>query len=203
MVRRMAKMLARGTMLCTIAILGMGCNQSVKARPRESPAASYTKNEATNWVGRAVTPFTLPDEKGKSVNLADVLGKKSIVLIFYRGSWCPFCHGQLQEFADAKAKLTATGAVFYAISNEDAEKHKKMKADHKLDFVTFLSDPKGEAAKQFAGTYGADTQEGAGVLKPATLVIGKDGKIAYAYVNENYQVRATSEAVLKTLTTPP
>jgi hypothetical protein len=38
-------------------------------------------------VGERPPDFTLPDAAGRSVSLADYLGKKPVVLVFYRGYW--------------------------------------------------------------------------------------------------------------------
>ena len=192
------------SLLVTVAALGVaGCDNAkptvISAAPPVPASAmadgsAATSGDGSQWIGKTVTPFTLTDSEGKTVNLADSLGKEPVVLIFYRGSWCPFCGAQMQEIADAKDKLMASGAKVYALSNEAAPELTKMKTAHKLDFVTFLSDPKAEAANQFGGTYPDQT-----VLKPVTLVIGKDGKVVYAYTNEDYKVRATTDAVLGAL----
>ena len=38
-------------------------------------------------VGQAAPDFTLEDSDGKAISLSDFLGKKSVVLVFYRGYW--------------------------------------------------------------------------------------------------------------------
>lgn len=69
-----------------------------------------------------------------------------------------------------------------------------MRDAHKLDFVTFLSDKKGIAAWHYAGMY-----PGKATLQPGTFVIGRNKKIVYAYLNEDYKSRAATEAVLAAL----
>lgn len=67
-----------------------------------------------------------------------------------------------------------------------------MKDAEKLgDTIVFLSDSEAKAADRYAGHYPGKT-----MLKPATFVIGKNRKITYAYVGENFTVRASAEAVL-------
>lgn len=82
--------------------------------------------------------------------------------------------------------------MIYAISNEPAAELKKMRDAEKLgsSFV-FLSDPEAKMASLYAGKYAE------GHLKPATIVVGKDGKIRYATALDDYKVRAAAEAVLK------
>ena len=89
--------------------------------------------------------------------------------------------------------LKKTGAIVYAISNEEADDLKKMKEAEKLgDTFVFLSDREAKGAGDYAGHYPDKT-----MLKPATFVIGKGGKIVYAYVGEDYKVRAGAQSVLQ------
>jgi len=43
-------------------------------------------------VGDHAPNFTLPDALGQSVTLADLLAQGPVVVVFYRGEWCPYCH---------------------------------------------------------------------------------------------------------------
>ncbi len=67
-----------------------------------------------------------------------------------------------------------------------------MRAAEKLgsQFV-FLSDPEGKFADLYAGKYPQ------GYLKPATIVVGKKGKITFATSLDDYKVRPAAENVLK------
>jgi cytochrome oxidase Cu insertion factor (SCO1/SenC/PrrC family) len=38
-------------------------------------------------VGQPAPDFTLEDSDGKAITLADFRGKKSVILVFYRGYW--------------------------------------------------------------------------------------------------------------------
>ena len=42
---------------------------------------------AKTWVGKKAKGFTLPGTDGKSVDVSKKLGKRPIVLVFYRGVW--------------------------------------------------------------------------------------------------------------------
>ncbi len=92
-----------------------------------------------------------------------------------------------------ETELKTAGAVVYALSNEEAGDLKKMKDAEKLgDTFVFLSDLTAKAAGNYAGHYAGKT-----MLNPATFVIGKNGKIVYAYVGEDFKVRADAQAVLQ------
>ena len=71
-----------------------------------------------------------------------------------------------------------------------------MKEREKLgDTFVFLSDKENKASDKYAGH-----EKGSTLLKSATFVIGRDKKIAYAYVGEDYKIRAAAQMVLDTVT---
>ena len=96
-----------------------------------------------------------------------------------------------------ESDLKQAGATVYALSNEGGNDLKKMKESTKLgDTFVFLSDSETKGANMYAGHYNGQT-----MLNPATFVIGKNGKIVYANVGEDYKVRAGAQAVLEAVKT--
>lgn len=150
-----------------------------------------TTDHSGGWVGKTAKPFTRTDSDGKTVDLSKVLGARPVVLIFYRGVWCPFCHSQMADLSRHQAEFHRAGAAVYAISNEDAPKLKQMQSNEHLGFVTFLSDPDGSAAKLYAGLYPNSM-----VHQPGSFVINKRRKIVYAYVNQDFRSRAATTSLL-------
>jgi peroxiredoxin len=89
-------------------------------------------------------------------------------------------------------EFSKSNAIIYAISNEPANKLKQMReSQHLGPIFSFLSDPKALLAAHYAGKYDQ------GYLKPATIVIGKKGKIVFATSLEDYKVRPAADEVLK------
>ncbi len=151
-----------------------------------------TADHSGGWIGKTAQPFTLISSEGKTTNLGHVIGTRPVVLVFYRGVWCPYCHSQMADLSRHKVDIQQSGAAVYAISNEDAAKLNQMRDAEKLGFVTFLSDPDGAAAKKYAGLY-----PGSMTHQPGSFVIDKHGKIVYAYVNQDYKSRAATTAMLQ------
>jgi peroxiredoxin len=56
---------------------------------------------------------------GDSLLLPDALGGSFAVVLFYRGSWCPYCNAQLRAFERAAEKLAEVGAKVVALSVDD------------------------------------------------------------------------------------
>ena len=66
--------------------------------------------------GHKAHGFTLPDASGQPVSLAALLASGPVVLVFYRGNWCPYCNVQLRAYNQALASFKAFNATLVAVS---------------------------------------------------------------------------------------
>jgi len=67
-------------------------------------------------VGAKAPAFSLKDSTGKLVNSKDLLKQGSVVLVFYRGSWCPFCNAYLHKLQTRLPEFTAAGGKRLQVS---------------------------------------------------------------------------------------
>ena len=73
-------------------------------------------------VGEIAPDFALPDAHGNTVRLADLLKNGPVVLVFYRGAWCPYCNLQLKAFRDALPQFKAAGAQLVAVTPQKPDR---------------------------------------------------------------------------------
>ncbi|MFL0799986.1 MAG: AhpC/TSA family protein [Agarilytica sp.] len=172
-------------------------------------------------VGQTIPEVTLMNSEGQAVKLADWVKRKPTILIFYRGSWCPYCNTQLGELKTIEGKLEQMGYQLIAISPDLPVNLKSSIAQHKFSY-TILSDSTAEAAIAFGLGFRVDDALYAKYLNydinlekasgekhhilpvPAALVINTAGKVHFTYVNSDYKKRvkihdllAAAEAALK------
>lgn len=167
-------------------------------------------------VGDTAPDFKVKDTDGKEISLKKALKKGPVVMLFYRGQWCPYCNKQLSHFNDSLAMITAKGASVLAITPETPENVKKTIEKTKSTFpivedeglaimkmykVNFAVDEK--TITKYKG-YGIDFDKanganGANLPVPATYVIGKDGKIKYVFFNTDYKKRPSVHDILDNL----
>ena len=74
------------------------------------------------------------DQNGNKVKLKDLLKKGNVVLIFYRGQWCPYCNRQLSNMNDSLSMITAKGATVLTITPETPENIKQTVEKTKATF---------------------------------------------------------------------
>jgi peroxiredoxin len=167
-------------------------------------------------VGDAAPMFTAKDQNGKTVSLKQALKNGPVVMLFYRGQWCPFCNKQLSHFADSLQMLTAKGATILAITPETGENVQKTIEKTKASFRV-LEDEGMAIMKQYKVNFAVDENtvakykgygidfdkangsNGASLPVPATYIIGKDGIVKYVFFNTDYRKRASVQDILNNL----
>jgi len=160
--------------------------------------------------------FKAKDKDGKTVQLSEELGKQPVVLIFYRGQWCPVCTRYLAGFQEGIPKINAKGAKVIAITPETPDNMEKTIEKTKIDFsivqdtggimndykvlFSVTEDYQGRIQKGKDVNIAANNGKTVAQLPvPATYVIGKDGMIKYAHFDLNFKNRASVEDILKHL----
>ena len=126
-------------------------------------------------VGAKAPAFTLKDQKGKTVSLADFAGKKNVVLIFYPGDMTPGCTIQLCGIRDNWARFELTDTVAFGINHADAESHALFADKHHYPFPLLVDED-----KKISKKYGAIRKIfSATVIKRTVVAIDKTGRIVF------------------------
>ncbi len=125
-------------------------------------------------VGDPAPKFTLPDENGNPVSLADFRGKR-VVLFFYPRDNTPGCTAQACGFRDEFAVIQDKNAVVLGVSGQGAKSHRSFKAKHSLPFP-LLSDEDHAVSVKY-GVWGEKRFMGMLITNRSHFVIGPDGKL--------------------------
>jgi len=73
-------------------------------------------------VGEKAPDFVLNNALGKSVSLKDTLKEGPVVLVFYRGAWCPFCNMHLHVLQQNLPEFKKYGAQLITITPQTPDK---------------------------------------------------------------------------------
>jgi peroxiredoxin len=92
--------------------------------------------------GEKAVDFKLTNALGREVTLFEELAKGPVVLVFYRGGWCPFCNMQLKAYQQILPEIQAIGAQLIAISPQKPDHSLSLQEKEGLEFQV-LSDPNG------------------------------------------------------------
>jgi peroxiredoxin Q/BCP len=131
-------------------------------------------------VGAKAPDFSLPDQAGKKVALADFAGRK-VVLYFYPKDDTPGCTTEACSFRDEHSAFQQKGAVVLGISPDGAKSHTAFIEKFSLPFP-LLSDEDHKIAEAYGvwvekSMYGKTTMG----VERSTFVIGPDGKLSAIY----------------------
>lgn len=167
--------------------------------------------------GNAAPDFILPDAQGKPVRLRVLLDQGPVVVVFYRGGWCPYCNLHLRGFQRRLQEFRELGATVAAISPQLPDNSLSTKEKDELTFPV-LSDVGNKVARQFGIVYelgdglvelyrqfghaledfnGADGSRELPV--PATFLLDGDGTIRLAHVDVDYTRRLDPDDVIEAL----
>ena len=166
-------------------------------------------------VGDNAPEFTLVNAIGEYVSLYDQLEKGPVVLVWYRGGWCPYCNLQLQHIQMKLSEIHQAGGQVIAISPELPDRTMTTKERHMLEFQV-LSDTNNKVADDYklaytVPDYVVDHYDLSSKLNAhngdeenrlplaVTYVIGKNGIVEYAFLDADYKNRATPEEIIAVL----
>jgi len=167
-------------------------------------------------VGEKAPGFSLTNSQGETVTLASELAKGPVVLVFYRGAWCPYCNMQLRALKDnlpafekynaqlvtitpqtpdkSEAQFKKEGYPFEVLSDLDYQVMK----DYKLYF-----EPPKELVKLYK-KHGLDIEafngDGRSALPvPGTFIIDQQGIVRAMQAQTNYKIRMEPADIIKAL----
>lgn len=135
----------------------------------------------TLTVGDSAPLFSLLDENENTINLADYIGKKKVLVYFYPKAMTPGCTVQAQGLRDSKTQLDDLNTVVFGISPDEPKRLAKFCQRDELNF-TLLSDVDHKVADDF-GVWGLKKfmgREYDGIHR-LSFLIGLDGKISHVF----------------------
>ncbi len=176
-----------------------------------SGTAEYALKE-----GAQAPDFTLPDSRGNAVRLSHLLRQGPVVMSFYRGQWCPYCHLALRAYQQAVPQLQAGGATLVAISPQMPDHSKALAEKLELTFAV-LSDAGNRVARQFGLVFTIDevvrsSHQRVGANLPAfngddawelpmagTFLVDQLGTVRLAFVDPDFTRRLDPSVIIARL----
>jgi peroxiredoxin len=133
--------------------------------------------------GAQAPDFTLPDQDGNKVSLADFRGQ-TVVLVFYPADFSPVCTDQLSVYQEVLDEFEERGTKLVGVSVDGAFCHRAFR-EHMGLGMPLLADfhPKGEVAR----AYGVWSEE-YGVSGRALVMVGPEGAVVWSYMSPPLEV---------------
>jgi peroxiredoxin len=175
---------------------------------QQSPEGLFINSKAPD--------FRAKDQTGMEIRLKDVLKKGKVVLMFYRGYWCPYCNRELKRFEDSLQLIISKGATLLAVTPEKPESItktiEKTSATYSILFDEGLKimnayNVSFEVPENTLTRYrntGIDIEKSNGsngkyLPVPAVYIIDKESTIIYRFFEPDYKKRPTVQEILDNL----
>ena len=149
--------------------------------------------------------------------------ERPVILVSFRGGWCPFCNMHLSELRHAIPEISAMGIDVLFLSGDRSElllTSLSRETQEDIDGLgyTILSDANAQAAIALGIAFkvsdrtvqgriekGDDIEQSSmarhGVLPvPAVFAINREGVITYVYTNPDYKVRVSADELVAAAT---
>jgi peroxiredoxin len=182
-------------------------------------AADYLNKVLPNpgiKVGEKAPDFTLTNAFGKQVSLTSALQKGPVVLVFYRGSWCPYCNLHLALLKESLPELNKRNAQLMTITPQTPDKSlAQFKDDGGLFEV--LSDLDNQVMKNYNlyfdlpedllalyKKFGIDLESfngtgRTGLPVPGSFVIDQNGMVVATFADNDYKLRMEPQDMIDAL----
>jgi peroxiredoxin len=154
----------------------------------------------------AAPDFIAKDENGAVFHLKSNLTKGPVLLVFYRGQWCPYCNKELKALEDSLTLIVRKGATLVAVTPELQENVSKTIAKTGATYP-ILHDEGLKIMKSYDVAYEVDSTWTARYLKfgvdvarnngsngnnlpvPAIYIIDRKGIIVYRFFEPDFRIR--------------
>jgi peroxiredoxin len=168
------------------------------------------------FISSKAPDFKAKDQDGNEVRLKDLVKKGKVVLVFYRGEWCPYCNKELTRLQDSFQLIKDKGATLLAISPEKPENISKTIAKTKAEYPVLYDegakimkayDVDFEVPENTVTRYrnsGIDliklnTEDGKYLPVPAVYIIDKESTVIYRFFETDYKKRPAVKDLLEKL----
>jgi peroxiredoxin len=182
------------------------------ASPPESKLGTLPEGIGIS-IGESAPDALVHDFEGREVHLRELTKAGPVLLVFYRGGWCPYCNSQIHDLTTAYPEYRKRGVTPVAISVDRAEESARTQATYAIPFPV-LSDPGLVAHRAFHVVhqvdkaefarlqgYGIDLEKASGsqhhvIAVPSLFVIDGKGTVRWAHADTDYKTRPSTAQIL-------
>ena len=180
----------------------------ISAQAQQAPEGLFISSKAPDFKGK--------DQHGIDIRLKDLVKKGKVILVFYRGEWCPYCSKLLSRLQDSLSFITDKGATVIAVSPEKPENVSKTAVKTKALFsivhdeglkIMKAYDVEFELPENTITRYrntGIDVEKKNGsngkyLPVPAVYIIDQESTVIYRFFETDYKKRPSVVDLLKYL----
>lgn len=205
--------------LAVTLALSLVCSSAIRHGHADVPVAATADLIQPLKAGDPAPRFIVETVGSEPFDFDPANLERPVLILTFRGGWCPYCNMYLSDMRNVIPEIRDMGVDVLFLSGDRSELlYESLKGETQQDIAgldyTILSDANAQAAIALGIAFKASdrtiqgrrdkghdieasSMERHGVLPvPAVFAIGKDGVIAYSYVNADYKVRLPADDLL-------
>jgi len=148
-------------------------------------------------VGAIAPDFTATDADGHEFRLSDLRGR-TVLMKFYRGYWCPYCVGELEQLNSFASDFEKIGVMLVAVSSDRVDELQPFARKHKWR-IQLVADPTlaihrlyNVQSRKFSLKRGPFRD----LAIPTTILIDKEGRVLWFEQTTDFRVRPQADMIL-------
>jgi peroxiredoxin len=209
--------------LSTVLLLSLTCSMSMQFGHADVAIAETAELAQPLGAGQSAPRFVVRTVANEPFDFDPRNLERPVVLVSFRGGWCPFCNMHLSELKDVVSEIDALGVDVLFLSGDRPDSlYSTLSRETQEDIAgldyQLLSDADAQAAIALGIAFkasqstidrriekGQDIDDSSmarhGVLPvPSVFAIDRDGMIAFAYSNPDYKIRLPADELLQVAT---
>ena len=191
-----------------VLVLFFSLSVACFVRAQETPEGLFINSKAPD--------FRASDQHGQEIHLKEFLKKGKVVLVFYRGQWCPYCNRELKRLQDSLQLIISKKATLISVTPEKSESVSKTIEKTSATY-SIISDDGLKIMKAYNVAFELDentltryrnaglniesnnSKNGNFLPVPAVYIIDKESNIVYRFFDPDYKKRPSVKEILDNL----
>lgn len=205
--------------LVALFTLSIASSLTIREGHADVPIAESAELITPLGSGDAAPRFVVRDVDGNAFDFDPQSLERPVVLLAFRGGWCPFCNTYLSEMRHVIPKIRALGVdVLFLSGDRPGQLFASLRLETQQDIAsldyTLLSDADAQAATALGIAFRASAMtidrrqqkgqdiEGSSMMNhgvlpvPAVFAVNRQGIIQYAFTNADYKIRLPADELL-------
>jgi peroxiredoxin len=164
--------------------------------------------------GYALPRLVFRTPQGKPFHVRRDTGRAPLLLVYYRGGWCPYCNRHLADLQSVETEFARLGIQILAISPDRPEELRQTRGKHGMAY-RLLSDSSMVGArrlglafrvddgtfKRYRKDYGIDLEKSSGerhhqLPVPAAILVDRRGIVRFVHADPDYRHRIDMRTLL-------
>jgi len=141
------------------------------------------RSSDTLQIGDIAPDFTLPGTNDEPITRSTWQAGRPLLLLFFRGTWCPRCRAQIGQMRDSAAVLAARGVRVLGVATQKRSRLSAYLDRNPMPFPILADEDRG--VSRAYGVYVPVNLESFRIARPSSFLLDGTGTVRWLHVGSN------------------